>query len=52
MFGIGGKMKNPFEKGKADALANKYDNPYPEFSYKWGFYNKGWNMTKYPGLFK
>lgn len=46
-------MKNPYEQGVQDALKKKQsNNPYPEFTAKWGLYNQGYNKTKYPHMFK
>ena len=44
------KLKvNPYEMGKADALAGKpSNNPFLEFSAKWEHYNMGYNHVKFP----
>ena len=43
---------NPYELGVFHAkTTGKSNNPYPEFSAKWGMYNHGFNKTKYPELF-
>lgn len=35
---------NPYEKGQSDYKDGlKSMNPYPEFSAKWGLYNRGYN---------
>lgn len=53
--------RNPYELGKAaaeewletDKSQPAHDkNPFPQFSPKWGLFNKGFNQTAYPHLFK
>jgi hypothetical protein len=47
------KPTDPFELGEWDAkMGHKSQNPYPEFSTKWGLYNHGYNRVANPWMFK